>query len=87
MRMDRLPRGGPAPDQPGRLDPVTRRHRDVHQHHGGTKFFGQGDRLAAVLRFADHFEVVFEFKHLAKSFAHNRMVFRQQNSNFFHKSV
>ncbi len=43
----------------------------------GMKFFGQGDRLATVLGFADHFNVVFEFEHLAKAFAHNHVVFGQ----------
>ena len=70
---------------PGGFQAVEQRHGDVHQHHGGTKFFDQGDRLAAVLRFADHFKVVFEFQHLAKTFAHNRVVFRQQNSDSFHR--
>ena len=68
----------------GGFQTIEPRHRDVHQHHGGTKFFDQGDRLAAVLRFADHFEVVFQFEHLAKSLAHDRVVFRQQNSDSFH---
>jgi hypothetical protein len=31
-----------------------------------------------------HFQIVFEFEHLAKALAHNHMVFRQQNSDSFH---
>jgi len=36
-------------------------------------------------RFADHLNIVFQLQHLAKPLAHNRMVFREQNSDFFHK--
>ncbi len=74
---ENLPRG---------FQTIEQRHRDVHHHHVGTKFFGQRDGLAAVLRFADNFNVVFEFEHLAKTFAHNRMVFSQQNSDVFHNN-
>ena len=56
-------------------------HRDVHQHHGGMEFFDQGDRLAAILSFADHLHIVFQFEHPAKPLAHNHVVFRQQNSD------
>ena len=70
----------------GGFQTIEQRHGDVHQHHVGTKFFGQRNRLAAVLRFAGHFEIVFQFEHLAKSFAHDRMVFRQQNSDSFHNN-
>jgi len=49
--------------------------------------FGHRNRLGAVLRFAGHFEVVFEFEHLAKRLAHDHVVFRQQNSNSFHQSI
>ena len=68
----------------GGFQTIEQRHGDVHQHHVGTKFFGQRDRLAAVLRFADHFKIVFQFEHLAETLAHDRMVFGQQNSDFFH---
>jgi hypothetical protein len=34
-------------------------------------------RVTAFLRFADHLDVIFEFEHLAKSFTHNHVVFRQ----------
>ena len=71
----------------GGFQTIEQRHGDVHQHHGGAKFLGQGDRLAAVLRFADHFKVVFQFEHLAETLAHDRMVFGQQDSDSFHKSV
>ena len=69
----------------GGFQTVEPRHGDVHQHHGGTKLLGQGDRLAAVLRFADHFEVGFQFQHLAKPLAHDRVVFGQQDGDSFHR--
>ncbi len=72
---------------PGSLQTVEQGHRNVHQCHVGTKFFGQRDCLTSVLRFADHFKVGFEFEHLAKSFAHNHMIFRQQHRDSFHKEV
>jgi len=53
----------------------------------GRSFFGQDHCLTAVLRLAEHFEAVFEFEHFAKSFAYDHVVFRQQNSYRFHKSV
>ena len=57
--------------------------RAVHDDHDGAKFFDQGDGLATVLRFADHFEVVFEFEHLAKTLAHDCVVFGQQDGDSF----
>ena len=69
----------------GGFQTIEHRHRDVHHHHGGAKFFDQGDRLTAVFRFADHFEIVFQLQYLAKPFAHNRVVFGQQNSDSFHR--
>jgi hypothetical protein len=50
----------------------------------GLEFFDQGNRLPAVLRFADHFQVFFHLEHLAKALAHDRMIVRQQNSCSFH---
>ena len=69
---------------PGGLQPVEQGHRDVHQDHVGTQFGGQRHRLASVGRFADHFEVVVEVEHLAKTFAHDHVIFREQNSYWFH---
>ena len=63
---------------------IEQRHRDVHDDHCGTKFFDHGYRLAAVLRFADHFEVVLQFEQLVKPLTHNPMVFHQQNGDSFH---
>ena len=39
---------------------VEDRHRNIHQDHLGAEFLDQGDRLTAVLRFADHFQIGFE---------------------------
>ena len=39
--------------------------------------------MAAVRRFTDHFKIAFQFQHLAKAFAHDCVIIRQQNSNFF----
>ena len=71
----------------GGLQTIEQGHRDVHQHYGGTKFFGQRDRLAAILRFADHLNIVFQFQHLAKTLAHDRVVFSQENSDSFHRDL
>ena len=51
----------------------------------GRSFLTSGDRLAAVFRFADHFNIAFEFQHLAKPLAHDHVVFGQQDSDSFHK--
>ena len=56
---------------PGGFQPIEQRHRDVHHHHGGTKFSRQLHGLAAVLRFADHFDVAFVFQQRAKTLAHD----------------
>jgi hypothetical protein len=69
----------------GGFQTIEQRHRDVHQHHGGAKFFDHGDRLAAVFRFADHFEVVFQLQQSCETLTHDRVVFGQQNSDSFHK--
>ena len=63
---------------------IEQRHRDVHQHHFGMKFFCECDRRASVLRLADDFKIVFEFEHLAETFAHDHVVFGEQDSDSFH---
>src|SRR5580765_3442541 len=45
--------------------------------------FDKSDHLTTVVSFPDHFQVTFEFEHLAKSFAHDYVVFRQQDGNGF----
>ena len=69
----------------GGFQAIEKWHGNIHQHHIGMKFGGQDDRLAAVLRFTNHFEIIFKFEHLAKAFAHNGMVFGQQNGDSFHR--
>ena len=69
---------------PGGFQAVEQRHGDVHQHHFGAEFFGQRDRLAAVLRFADDFKIVFEFEHLAETLAHDHVIFGEQDGDSFH---
>jgi hypothetical protein len=64
---------------------IEHRQRDVHDDYCGAKFFDHGDRLAAVFRFTDHFEVVFQLQYLAKTLTHDRVVFSQQNSDSFHR--
>jgi hypothetical protein len=38
----------------------------------------------AVFRFADHFNIGFEFQNLSEFFAHNPIVVSQQDSDLFH---
>ncbi len=77
--------GERAENLPGRFQTIEMRHGDIHQHHGGPEFLGQRHRLPSVLRFADDFDVGFQFEHLAKSLTHDHVVFGKENSNFFHK--
>ncbi len=81
---EHLRAGNGFEDLPGGFQAVEQRHRDVHHHHGGTKFSGQGHRLAAGFRFADHLDIPFGFQQGPKAFADNRVVFRQQNSDAFY---
>ena len=66
------------------LQTIEQRHGNVHQNQCGTEFFDHGDRLMAVFRFADHFKIVFEFQYLSNFPANERVVVRQQDSDFFH---
>jgi hypothetical protein len=69
----------------GGLQTIEQWHGDIHNDDGRTKMFDQGDCLAAVARFTDHFEVVFQFQDLPKPFTYNFMVFYEQNSDFNHR--
>ena len=62
---------------PGGFQTVEPGHRDVHQHHIGTEFHGQGHRFAAIRRFTNHLKIRFQFQHMAKAFAHDRVIIRQ----------
>ena len=53
----------------------------------GRSFRVSCDRLAAGLRFADHFDVAFVFQATPKTLADDLVVFSQQDSDSFHKSV
>ena len=48
------------------------------------KVFYHRDRLKAIFRFADHFNIVFEFQYLSKFPAHDPVVVRQQDTDSFH---
>jgi hypothetical protein len=47
--------------------------------------FGQLHRLAAGLRFADHFDIVFGLQQRPKALADNHVIFRQQDGDAFHE--
>ena len=66
------------------LQPIEQRHGNVHQNQRWTKFFGHGDSLPTIFRFANHFEVVFEFQKLSDCVAHYLVIVRQQDFNSFH---
>ncbi len=59
---------------PGGFQTVELWHGNVHQDHLGTKFFGQHNGPAAVLRLASHLKIAFEFEHFAKAFTHDHVV-------------
>ena len=70
---------------PGGFQPVEQRHRDVHHDHGGSKFPGQLHGLAAGFRFADHFNIRFVFQQCPETLPDDLVIFRQQDSNSFHR--
>ncbi len=51
----------------------------------GSKFPGQFHRLATRLRFANDLDIEFGFQQLPKPLTNNHVIFRQQNSDTFHK--
>ena len=77
---DEDPGGGDRfEDLPGGFQPIEQGHGDVHYHDGGAEFPGPLDRLAPVVRLANHLNVPLSLQQRFEPFADDRMVFRQQD--------
>ena len=64
-------------DLPGRLQPVERWHRNVHDDDFGLQAFGHLHRLAAVFSLADDGHVVFGFEQSAEALPDYGVIVRQ----------
>ena len=66
-------------DLGGRRDPVHDRHQQVHDDDVRAQRLDRGQRLDAVLRLADHLEVVVEREEVAHAAADHRVVVGEQD--------